>query len=132
MASPHRSLPPLDLLRGFESAARHLSFTRAAAELFLTQSAVSRQIQALEAFVREQRGRGLAPRSVARSVAAIRGFYRFAFGEGLIPVKVKMTIEGDQLSYDLTGSHPAIGSFINAGFGSSFSRMILITLSILR
>jgi LysR family transcriptional regulator, glycine cleavage system transcriptional activator len=50
-ASPTRALPPLDLLRGFESAARHLSFTRAAAELFLTQSAVSRQIQALEAFV---------------------------------------------------------------------------------
>ena len=44
-------LPPLDLLRGFEAAARHLSFTRAAAELFLTQSAVSRQIQALEEFV---------------------------------------------------------------------------------
>ena len=51
MASPNRVLPPLDLLRGFEAAARHLSFTRAAAELFLTQSAVSRQIQALEAFV---------------------------------------------------------------------------------
>lgn len=51
MANPPRSLPPLDLLRGFESAARHLSFTRAAGELFLTQSAVSRQIQALEAFV---------------------------------------------------------------------------------
>ena len=51
MASPHRTLPPLDLLRGFDAAARHLSFTRAAAELFLTQSAVSRQIQALEAFV---------------------------------------------------------------------------------
>ncbi len=50
-ANPGRALPPLDLLRGFESAARHLSFTRAAAELFLTQSAVSRQIQALEAFV---------------------------------------------------------------------------------
>src|SRR3954469_4804823 len=33
--------------------------------------------QALEAFVREQRGRGLSPRSVARSVAAVRGFYRF-------------------------------------------------------
>jgi DNA-binding transcriptional LysR family regulator len=46
-----RALPPLDLLRGFESAARHLSFTRAASELFLTQSAVSRQIQALEAFL---------------------------------------------------------------------------------
>src|SRR5258708_20955472 len=51
MASPPRSLPPLDLLRGFEAAARQLSFTRAAAELFITQSAVSRQIQALEAFV---------------------------------------------------------------------------------
>jgi N-methylhydantoinase B len=45
-------------------------------------------------------------------------------GEGLIPVKVKMTIEGDQLSYDLTGSHPAIGSFINAGFGSAFSGVV--------
>jgi len=33
--------------------------------------------QALELFVREQRGRGLAPRSVARLVAAVRGFYRF-------------------------------------------------------
>lgn len=48
MANPSRPLPPLELLRGFEAAARHLSFTRAAAELFLTQSAVSRQIQALE------------------------------------------------------------------------------------
>jgi LysR family transcriptional regulator, glycine cleavage system transcriptional activator len=42
-------LPPLDLLRSFEAAARHLSFTRAAEELFLTQSAVSRQIQQVEA-----------------------------------------------------------------------------------
>jgi LysR family glycine cleavage system transcriptional activator len=44
----HRDLPPLDLLRGFEAAARHLSFTKAAEELFLTQSAISRQVQALE------------------------------------------------------------------------------------
>lgn len=51
MHSPAATLPPLDLLRGFESAARHLSFTKAAAELFLTQSAVSRQIQALESFI---------------------------------------------------------------------------------
>jgi LysR family glycine cleavage system transcriptional activator len=42
------ALPALDLLVGFESAARHLSFTRAGAELFLTQSAVSRQIKELE------------------------------------------------------------------------------------
>jgi len=48
MAKDPGRLPPLDLLRSFESAARHLSFTQAAKELFVTQSAVSRAIQALE------------------------------------------------------------------------------------
>ncbi|HEY6133166.1 MAG TPA: LysR substrate-binding domain-containing protein [Rubrivivax sp.] len=47
MKDPSR-LPPLDLLASFESAARHLSFTRAGAERFVTQSAMSRQIRALE------------------------------------------------------------------------------------
>jgi DNA-binding transcriptional LysR family regulator len=42
------ALPALDLLVGFESAARHLSFTKAGEELYLTQSAVSRQIKELE------------------------------------------------------------------------------------
>src|SRR5688572_31905913 len=42
------ALPALDLLVGFESAARHLSFTKAGEELHLTQSAVSRQIKELE------------------------------------------------------------------------------------
>lgn len=47
--SRQRDLPAsLDLLRGFEAAARLLSFTAAAAELFVTQSAVSRQVQQLE------------------------------------------------------------------------------------
>ncbi|OHC63701.1 MAG: hypothetical protein A3H93_04770 [Rhodocyclales bacterium RIFCSPLOWO2_02_FULL_63_24] len=41
-------LPPLDALRAFDAAARHLSFTRAAEELFVTQSAVSKQVIALE------------------------------------------------------------------------------------
>ena len=43
-----RELPSLDLLKGFEAAARNLSFTKAAAELFVTQSAVSRQVKTLE------------------------------------------------------------------------------------
>lgn len=41
-------LPPLKALKTFEAAARHLSFTRAASELFVTQAAVSHQIKALE------------------------------------------------------------------------------------
>jgi DNA-binding transcriptional LysR family regulator len=45
---PPDRLPPLDLLASFEAAARHLSFTKAAAERFVTQSAMSRQMRALE------------------------------------------------------------------------------------
>ena len=43
---PH--LPPLSAIRAFEAAARHLSFTRAAEELGMTQAAVSYQIKLLE------------------------------------------------------------------------------------
>lgn len=43
-----RRLPPLNSLRAFEAAARHLSFTAAADELNVTQAAVSHQIKALE------------------------------------------------------------------------------------
>ncbi len=41
-------LPPLNALRSFEVAARHLSFSKAAAELHVTHSAISHQIKALE------------------------------------------------------------------------------------
>jgi DNA-binding transcriptional LysR family regulator len=52
LRSPRLSL---DLLRGFRAAARHLSFTRAARELFVTQSAISHEVKTLE----EQLGRPL-------------------------------------------------------------------------
>jgi DNA-binding transcriptional LysR family regulator len=59
-----RGLPSLDFLRGFEAAGRRLSFTLAAEELFVTQSALSRQIKALEdalgAALFERRHRALA------------------------------------------------------------------------
>ena len=42
-------LPPLNNLKAFDAAARHESFTRAAAELCVTQGAVSQQVKALEA-----------------------------------------------------------------------------------
>lgn len=43
-----RTLPPLETLITFEAVARHASFTGAASELFLTQSAVSKQMRTLE------------------------------------------------------------------------------------
>lgn len=46
-----RKLPPLNALKAFEAAARNLSFTRAADELFVTQAAVSHQVKALEDFL---------------------------------------------------------------------------------
>lgn len=44
-------LPPLNALRAFEAAGRHLSFTRAAVELHVTPGAISQQIRALEDFL---------------------------------------------------------------------------------
>ncbi len=46
-----KQLPPLNALRVFEAAARHLSFTKAAEELHVTPGAVSQQIKALEDFL---------------------------------------------------------------------------------
>lgn len=59
-----RTLPPLTWFRSFESAARHLSFTAAAEEIGLTQSAVSQQVKSLETRLRVElftrRPRGLS------------------------------------------------------------------------
>ena len=72
--SNRNALPALDLLVGFESAARHLSFTKAGEELFLTQSAVSRQIKELEEQLGvelfQRRHRALALTSAGKSFYA--------------------------------------------------------------
>lgn len=47
-----------------------------------------------------------------------------AHGEGLVPIQVQLTIEGDQVSYDLSGSAPAVATFLNAGYGTAFSGVI--------
>ena len=65
-----RKIPATHTLLCFEAAARHESYTRAAQELSLTQSAVSRQITALEDFLgqplfrRTRHGVTLTPRGV--------------------------------------------------------------------
>jgi LysR family glycine cleavage system transcriptional activator len=69
----HR-LPPLNGLRAFEAAARHLSFTRAADELGVTPGAVSQQVKALEVALGVALFRRL-PRSLALTDA----------GEGYLP-----------------------------------------------
>ena len=62
-----RPLPPLNALRAFEATARHLSFTKAAAELHVTPAALSHQIRGLEEllglelFVRKTRAIELTP-----------------------------------------------------------------------
>lgn len=62
---------PLNALRAFESSARHLSFTRAAREMNVTQAAVSQQVRALEErlgaqlFKRLPRGLGMTDEGLA-------------------------------------------------------------------
>lgn len=51
MPSDLLQLPPLDLIRGFVAVARRLSISQAAADLCVTQSAVSKQIRALEDYL---------------------------------------------------------------------------------
>jgi len=70
-------LPPLNPLRVFESAARHLSFTDAAQELHITQGAVSHQIKALEVWL----GFALFERR-ARRLRLTRGGERYAAALG--------------------------------------------------
>ncbi len=64
-----RRLPPFPALRSFESAARQLSFTRAAEELFVTPSAISHQVKLLESWV----GTPLFERAVRRITLTQRG-----------------------------------------------------------
>jgi len=45
-------------------------------------------------------------------------------GEGMIPIRVKLTIRGDRVIYDFTGSHPCIGSIYNSAFGATFSAVV--------
>lgn len=85
-----RTLLPLNALRVFEAAARHLSFTRAADELAVTPAAVGQHIRSLEEllgvvlFKRTARSLELTPEA-ERSLPALRdGFARFEEAVALI------------------------------------------------
>jgi LysR family transcriptional regulator, glycine cleavage system transcriptional activator len=71
MQSPRRRrLPPLNWLRAFEAAARHLSFTEAGEELGVSQAAVSQQVRQLEDWLGTQLFKRL-PRALALTDAGI-------------------------------------------------------------
>jgi N-methylhydantoinase B len=45
-------------------------------------------------------------------------------GEGMIPIRIRMTIEGDSIHYDFTGSHHTISSMYNSAPGATFSAVV--------
>ncbi|WP_431283030.1 LysR family transcriptional regulator [Humitalea sp. 24SJ18S-53] len=97
------TLPPLPLnaLRAFEAAARHLSFTRAGLELRVTQAAVSHQVKALE------------------EILGVRLFRR-------LPRGLALTEEGEALLPVLTDAFRSIGSTLNRFQGGRLRDVLTI------
>ncbi len=85
-----RRLPPLNSLRAYEAAARHLSFTKAADELHVTPGAISQQIRTLEEFIgvpvfkRQKRGLLLTDEAQASLPILRDGFDKLAAAASLL------------------------------------------------
>jgi DNA-binding transcriptional LysR family regulator len=97
----------LDLLRGFRVAARHLSFTRAAQELFVTPSAISREIKTLE----DQLGQRLFHR-VNRALQLTRA------GSDLYRVTDETLAQLDAAVERIAGFGKTLGVTTTSGFAS--------------
>ena len=88
-----KRLPPLNALRVFEAAARHLSFTKAAEELHVTPGAVSQQIKALEDFLqtpvfrRQKRSLLLTDEAQASLPVLREGFEKLAEAGAILAAK---------------------------------------------
>lgn len=102
----------LDLLKGFEAAARHLSFTLAAKELCVTQSAISRQVKQLE----EQSGQVLFLR-VNRGLQLTSAGQTLRDAVGQAQGLVYEAIDG-------LGSDPHVSALV-VGAATPFSSMVL-------
>jgi LysR family glycine cleavage system transcriptional activator len=127
-----RRLPPLNSLRAFEAAARHLSFTKAADELHVTPAAISHQIKALEdycgapLFRRLTRALALTENGKSALPYLAEGFDRLAEGaarlgpapdSGLLTVSVAPTFCAKWLVPRLDrfrSAHPAFDIRIDA------------------
>lgn len=120
------SLPPLSCFRAFEATARHLSFTLAAREMNVTQSAVSQQVRTLETklgqalFIRKAKsltltdaGRRLMPFAAAAISELVKGTEMFLTARGREIVSVSCTTSFAQLWLvphlrDFNARHPDI------------------------
>lgn len=104
-------LPPLNALRAFEAAARHASFTRAADELCVTQTAVSHQIRALEdhlgASLFERQPRSLVLTDAGRKWAA-----------ALHPIFAALHAANRSLRTPMPASRPGLSITILPSFAS--------------
>lgn len=121
-----RSLPPLTWFRAFEAAARRLSFTAAADELGLTQSAISQQVRALETrlgvplFQRKPRGlaltddgRKLLPKvgAAIEQLAAAADAFDAGPTRGLLTIATSVSVAQWILAPRLSGfmnAHPGL------------------------
>ncbi|WP_417523928.1 LysR family transcriptional regulator [Marinovum sp.] len=134
-----RSLPPLTWFRAFEAAARHLSFTAAAEELGMTQSAISQQVKSLEQrlrvplFVRQARGlsltdhgRRLLPEVGAPLEALAAATARFDAGPSADLLTVATSVSVAQWVIapnlpDFTAQHPEVRArFLSAIWPDDF------------
>nr|WP_298683861.1 transcriptional regulator GcvA [uncultured Dongia sp.] len=122
-----RELPNLLALRAFEAAGRHLSFTRAAEELFLTQGAISRHVRGLEdelgvkLFHRRARSMELTPQGAAYLSTVRQAFDLLASGSRQVraaraQIRLKVALTASFAANWLlprlsrfTAAHPEIG-----------------------
>ena len=126
-----RQMPPLAAVRAFEAAARHQNFTNAAAELNMTQAAVSYQVKLLEervgtALFHRERGRVLlteAGRAVAEDVTRAFELIDGAFGRlrrdrgSTLTISTTQTFANTWLAWHLGGfqlAHPGVAVRMDA------------------
>lgn len=134
-----RKLPPLNALKAFEAAARHLSFSKAAHELKITQGAISKQVKLLEDYFDHQlfhrNGRRLKINKEAEEYfAAISLAFDSISNSSQILAKQKNQIEDQTLVVNAFASfgmywllprinqfkkeNPHINIYITSGYGS--------------
>ena len=122
----NRKLPPLLGLRVFECVARHLSFTRAAIELCVTQAAISHQVKALEErlglelFRRTPRGLVLTDEGRALMVPVGDTFERLSRALGQFEggrLKEVLTVGAVSIAFSAAFGHDTVWSYFGDGYG---------------